>query len=163
MATMSFRLRGPDVRLAGAQFRALKRRIVRQIAHAVEAELIDLTPGSGELRNAWDVGMLTRDGEPVGLVINNYSTETGIPIMLLLEEGTGIFGPSGQPIKPTDAEALHFEIDGEEFIRRTVEGIDPAKHAFVQKALDAARPEIDAIIRSEAAGWYTETPMAGFN
>jgi SPP1 gp7 family putative phage head morphogenesis protein len=53
-ANAAFILKGPDVRLAGQYFEALKERIVWRITLAVEAELVGLTPiRTGNLQAAW--------------------------------------------------------------------------------------------------------------
>jgi len=146
-------IREPDVRGATEAFRRLLERIVRKTAHAIEAELVELSPGRGNLIDAWEVAVYYRKGWPVGLVINRYSTDTGIPIMVLLEYGSGLWGPKGKVIRPKRAKALRFEIDGEVFFRKWVRGIDPAKHAFVDKALEAADSEIKEIIARETKDW----------
>ena len=160
MLTIRYRLRGPNVRLAGLQFRLMLKEIVQDISHAIESELIDRSPGTGNLINAWDVGMIERDGWPVGLVINAYSTPTGIPIMILLEEGSGIYGPTGEVIRPKEATVLHWEREGQHYFAAWVRGIDPEIHAFVEESMEAAIPEIEKIIADKTRGWYKDLPVA---
>jgi len=164
MAYATFRLLGPNIKLAGEQFRRTLERIIRQMAHALRAELVRLSPGSGNLRDAWSTRLIHRQKRPVGLVINTYRTESGYPIMLLLEHGTGIYGPHKKLIKPINAKALHWIEMGEggeeiHIFRAWVRGIDPKKHAFVDKAIKAARPEFESIIHKETRGWYRQGPI----
>lgn len=42
-----------------------------------------------------------------------------------LAEGTGVYGPVGEPIVPTDHDFLHFWIDGEEIFTQQVAGMEP--------------------------------------
>lgn len=40
-----------------------------------------------------------------------------------LEEGTGIYGPKGRPIRPVKAKALAFKVDGQWVITKEVKGM----------------------------------------
>lgn len=56
---------------------------------------------------------------------------------LFVHEGTGIFGETGQPIRPKNAKALAFEINGQLVFRKSVKGMKGRpflKQAFEQKS-----------------------------
>ena len=55
-------------------------------------------------------------------------------------EGTGIYGPTGQPIKPKSKKALAFMYKGQEVVVRSVKGSKP--NPFHEEALKEAEPKI---------------------
>jgi hypothetical protein len=80
-------------------------------------------------------------------------------------EGTGIYGPSGQPIVPLRAQVLHFFIQGTEFFRRSVRGVPP--NDYMGRAYPQWLPGAQAdlrkiaqrfIARFKGSGGTTVTP-----
>lgn len=52
----------------------------------------------------------------------NLQSESGFDYPRALQEGTGIYGPSGQPITPKDGKYLVFQLNGRTIFTRSVKG-----------------------------------------
>lgn len=90
-----------------------------------------------------------------GLRADFFSNKVG----MWLTQGTGMWGPSHSPIRPKHAKALHFTIDGQEFFRKSVKGINPEKHDFRQPALrDVSRDERTPLAEAVAEWWGRYKP-----
>ncbi len=78
-------------------------------------DLMDATPvDSGELRDSWAMIPLEQ-----GLLFENAA-----PHALWVLEGTGVFGPTGQPIRPVTAKKMVFiGQSGEKVFAREVQGM----------------------------------------
>lgn len=62
-----------------------------------------------------------------------------------LHQGTGVYGPSGQPIRARNGRALRFEINGVPMFRRQVRGIRGDQ--FLYRAADTALPRVTERLR----------------
>lgn len=84
-----------------------------------------------------------RTGRLVGSIVSE-SWETGFvvypkaPYALFVEQGTGLFGPSGQLIFPRRAKALRFEINGKTVFAKYVRGF-PGRF-FVRRTAEEVKP-----------------------
>lgn len=88
---------------------------------------------TGRLRSDIHVQMLTVNGYPAGRV--GFNVFYG----LYVHEGTGIFGPNHQMIRPRRARFLRFKPKGQSayVYARQVRGMQP--NPFLKNALDAAK------------------------
>ena len=68
---------------------------------------------TGRLKNSWRVQNVSGNGFVVG---------SAAAYAIYHQEGTGIHGPKGKPIRPTTKKALSFSIGGQHFIRGSVAG-----------------------------------------
>lgn len=59
-----------------------------------------------------------------------------------IEEGTGIYGPTGQPIRPKKAKMLVFSIGGRKIVTKSVKGTKAKP--FFKPGIKAAEPYIEA-------------------
>ena len=78
---------------------------------------------SGRLINSLQLGA---DGNDTELRGNTIYTGTNVPYAKFLQEGTGVFGPSGTPIRPKNGRALAFEVNGKMVFAKSVKG-SPAR------------------------------------
>jgi len=68
----------------------------------------------------------------------------GVFYGFIVRTGSGLWGPTGQPIRAKAGQALHFFIQGQEFFRRSVKGQRPNpyhEHVFAQ-----LKPQIQKIV-----------------
>ncbi len=65
-----------------------------------------------------------------------FKVGTDVPYWRYIHDGTGIYGPKGQPIKPVRAKALHWRgPGGEAMFARQVKGIKP--NPFLRDAFNS--------------------------
>lgn len=88
---------------------------------------------TGRLRASIATQVVTRDGEPAVLV------GTNVNYALFVHDGTGVYGPTGRPIRPRRAKFLRFRPRGSRrwVYARSVKGMRP--NAFLLNALHAAK------------------------
>jgi hypothetical protein len=86
---------------------------------------------TGRLRSSILGTLIMRNGEPVGIV------GTNVKYARWVHDGTGIYGPRGQVIRPVRAKFLRFKAGGRVIYRRQVKGMRPNR--FLLFALSAAR------------------------
>jgi hypothetical protein len=69
--------------------------------------------------------------------VESNSIEVGsvLPYARMLQEGTGVYGPTGQPITPKNAKALAFEVDGKTVFAKSVEGTPARKMLYFDDEL----------------------------
>lgn len=94
----------------------------------------------------------------VGEVGVNLGT---VPYARYVEEGTGIYGPAGQPIRPVKAKVLAWKAGGQWIIARQVRGMkpwhymrkaftDPASSGYferrIRQALARIKQRLDALV-----------------
>lgn len=65
----------------------------------------------------------------------DWRIHSNVLYALFVQEGTGIFGPHGQPIVPVSANFLVFEIAGETIFARSVRGMEA--NPYVDRAMEA--------------------------
>ena len=76
---------------------------------------------------------------------NTEGAVWGLFYLALIDRGTGIYGPGGQPIVPVKAKALHFFLsDGTEIFCKSVKGVKPM--LWIQKGVDAAQPAVQTLL-----------------
>lgn len=88
---------------------------------------------TGRLRSSITTVMVERNGELAVLI------GTNVWYAVLVHDGTGIYGPKRQPIKPKQARLLKFKPRGESryVYAKQVRGMEPNR--FLLAALSAAR------------------------
>lgn len=87
---------------------------------------------TGRLRSSITTRMVTVGGAPAVRV------GTNVRYAILVHEGTGVWGPTGQPIRPRRARVLVFtNRAGQTVVARQVRGMEPNR--FLSEALAAAR------------------------
>lgn len=79
------------------------------------------------------------------------------PLGTWLTEGTGVFGPTRDVIRPVRAKALHFFIDGQEIFAKWVLGMAP--NSFMDRA--RARMAVEVGITANRIGQEIVGVMAG--
>jgi hypothetical protein len=119
---------------------------VAHVAHRYEAEIIKATSEKG-WRNIPASVAVQRQGFAQYMVHAPVKSEDGQPYPVFQELGTGNRAEtwSGAPaprgrIYPTRAKFLHFEWQGQEWFRRSVEGV-PATHVW-RDTLEAFKPRM---------------------
>jgi len=77
----------------------------------------------------FDTGRLSASIKVEKITINGvvaFKVGTKVPYWIYIHEGTGIYGPKGEPIKPKNAKALRWRGPGGDVIfARSVKGIPP--------------------------------------
>lgn len=71
------------------------------------------------------------DGVRVG---TNAKTPSGLSIAFLQQYGTGIYGRSGQPIRPTGGKALKFKMGSRTIVVRSVKGTPKRPFVYINTA-----------------------------
>ena len=102
----------PEVRLNTAQFRqellgpnGEVARILLAKARRVQAEAVRLCPvDNGDLRGSINISPVYREGGELAVNVG-----TDLEYGLYVHEGTGIYGPRGDVIRPVRAKALRWE------------------------------------------------------
>lgn len=100
-----------EVRLSSAQFRAALEgpggevhELLLEKARRVLAEAVRLCPvDNGDLRDSLNISPVRREG---GELVVNVGTD--LEYGLFVHEGTGIYGPRGDVIRPVRAKALRW-------------------------------------------------------
>lgn len=67
---------------------------------------------------------------------NTIEAGTSLKYARWLQEGTGIYGPSGEPIRPKRAKFLHFWIGDQEVFAKSVKGMPPRPFLFIDDPLE---------------------------
>lgn len=80
-----------------------------------------------------DQAEMLPDGIRVGTNLRTPDGKYGIG--RLMQEGTGIYGPSGQPITPNKGRFLAFEVNGQMVYARSVKGSPPRPFLFIDDSL----------------------------
>ena len=76
---------------------------------------------------------------------NTEGSVWGLFYLALIDRGTGIYGPGGQPIRPVRAKALHFFLkDGTEMFCKSVRGVKPMR--WISKGVDRAEPDVRTLM-----------------
>lgn len=102
-------------------------------AEKVRNQAVMICPfDTGRLRSSITTELRVIDGLPVATVGTNVSYAR------FVHDGTGIYGPSGQPIRPTSGQFLMFTPKGSRkpVFARQVRGVPP--RPFLRDALSAA-------------------------
>jgi hypothetical protein len=113
---------------SGAVHRAVSSVVRKTEAIAVATAPVD----EGRLKNARNSGVRDEGTRLVGFV------EFTVDYALFVMKGTGIYGPTGQRIKPKTAKLLAFRIDGQLVFAKSVRG--QRAQPFLVEALKAASP-----------------------
>ena len=66
---------------------------------------------------------------------NRITVGTQLPYARWMQEGTGIYGPKGQPIVPTQGQVLSFVINGRRYFVRSIKGSQPRPFLFIDQPL----------------------------
>lgn len=66
--------------------------------------------------------------------------------ILWVDRGTGVYGPTGQPIRPVSSNFLYFEVNGQLIRTRSVLGQKGQR--FIQSALNVSKLIVQSKIRS---------------
>ena len=118
--------------------------------------LIIPATGTGPLVNATpkgETGKLRRStvfqiiGGPMNQVLEIRQaarSALGVFYGFIVRQGSGLWGPTGQPIRAKNVEALHFFIKGQEFFRRSVKGQRP--NPYHRRVFAQLRPQIQRIV-----------------
>lgn len=78
----------------------------------------------------------------------------GVFYGFIVREGSGLWGPTGQPIRAKTASFLHFFIGDQEFFRKSVKGQRP--NPYHRRVLQMLMPQIQKIVNDmgEKVGAY---------
>lgn len=68
----------------------------------------------------------------------------GVFYGFIVREGSGLWGPTGQPIVAKNVKALHFFIGGQEFFRKSVKGQRP--NPYHKRVFAQLKPQMQKII-----------------
>ena len=68
----------------------------------------------------------------------------GVFYGFIVREGSGLWGPTGQPIRARNVKALHFFIGGQEFFRKSVKGQRP--NPYHKRVMAQLRPQIQRVV-----------------
>lgn len=88
-----------------------------------------------------DEGRLAASFNLERLSDEEYRITSNVLYALFVQEGTGVFGPTGQPIVPVSASVLVFEIGGETIFARSVRGMQA--NPYVDRAMEKAEMRIE--------------------
>lgn len=156
---MSYRL---SVDVIGAKeldeaFRRAPQTVARELSRAigrtafkVEATAKEKAPiDKGNLR-----GSITTEGPSVIGHDVQAKVGTNIGYARYQEEGTGIYGPSRQPIRPKNASVLAWKSGGKWHYARQVRGVRPVR--FFKKAREEARPFLTEQMRGALTNIVSE-------
>ena len=111
------------------------------------------------------LGSVTGQNTPyqTGRLITSFVLNKPAPLMrswkptakyaLWVEQGTGIYGPTGAKIVPVSAAALAWTSGGQTFIRKSVKGMTGRR--YMEKILEAATPALTTLFQ-EAEGAIIE-------
>lgn len=103
---------------------------------AVESVAVEEAPhATGNLADAITVRAGEREGE--------VYVSAAAPYAVYVHQGTGLYGPLKQAIKPVRARALHFQAGGREVFARQVKGQRP--NPFMDRAAERARPVVEQL------------------
>lgn len=87
---------------------------------------------TGHLRSSIHTTLVTVSGLPA------VQVGTKVFYAVFVHEGTGIYGPTGQPIRPVTARVLSWKAkNGKRVFAREVKGMQP--NPFLRDAMDAAK------------------------
>lgn len=118
--------------------------------------LIVPAAGTGPLANATprgETGKLARStvfqiiGGPMAQVLEVRQaarSALGVYYGFIVREGSGLWGPTGQPIRARNVKALHFFIGGTEFFRKSVKGQRP--NPYHRPVFAQLKPQIQRIV-----------------
>jgi hypothetical protein len=73
--------------------------------------------------------------ESTSIVVGTNLNDNGFSYPRAVQEGTGIYGPSGAPITPKRGKFLVFEVNGQLIFARSVRGSPPRKFLFIDEEL----------------------------
>jgi hypothetical protein len=88
---------------------------------------------TGRLRSSINTQAVSRNGAPAVIV------GTNVFYAMWVHDGTGIFGPHGQPIRPRRAKRLRFRPQGQRRYVYAKQVVGMKKNEFLRNALPAAR------------------------
>lgn len=84
---------------------------------------------TGRLINSLQLG---NDGNATDYIGDDaVKVGTRVPYAKWLQDGTGIYGPTGQPITSKTGKALAFMIGGKKIVRRSVKGSPARPYLFI--------------------------------
>lgn len=119
----------------GRLFRGLQRAVLY-----VEGVIEDEAPvDSSSLVNSISSYAVNQGSHSYGMVV------IGAQHARYVIEGTGIYGPKGQPIYPRSKKALAFSVGGASVVVRSVKGQRP--NPFQERGFERARPGAIKIIK----------------
>lgn len=111
--------------------------VAKVIALSLEASLKRNTPiDTGRLRGNYQY---ERSGTGIYKITNNVN------YVMMVNDGTGIYGPSGKPIEPVTAKCLMFTVGGSTIFRRSVKG--QKGQGFVEKSIGEAESNAQSLAR----------------
>lgn len=119
------------------------RKLGRLIVPALKAATPVVT---GKLRNSTVFQIIGGVMNQVLEIRQAAQSPEGVYYGYIVREGSGLWGPTGQPIRATNAKALHFFIGGQEFFRKSVKGQRP--NPYHKRVIDRLTPQIQRIVDS---------------
>jgi phage gpG-like protein len=77
-------------------------------------------------------------GNVLDIGSDQVTVGTNLQYAKWLQEGTGIYGSTGQPIVPKSGKALRFQLGGAVVFARSVKGVPPRRFLFIDDAVAKA-------------------------
>lgn len=74
-----------------------------------------------------------------------YSIFTNIKYAKAVNDGTGIYGPSGQPITPKNGNVLKFKIGSQTIYTKSVKGQRP--NPYIDRAIDTTESRVEKLVK----------------
>lgn len=123
-----------DVAFDLGAFEELMKTGIAAVSKSVEFASIDLW-GNIRAEAPVDEGRLAGSWELLAVDDLEFRIGTNVLYALMVQEGTGVFGPKGVPIVPVTASVLRFETRGGEVIfARSVQGMEA--NPYVDRAME---------------------------
>lgn len=114
------------------QVKGIARRVINLTTDEMIRNLKINTPvDKGRARGSWFMSNYSE---------NETKIKSSASHMKFLNDGTGIYGPKGQKIKPRTKKLLVFEYKGNTVFARSIKGIKPLR--IVEKSIKDTKPRI---------------------
>lgn len=118
---------------------------LRKLGKVIVRPLANATPKvSGKLARSTVFQIIGGPKNQVLEIRQAAKSPEGVYYGYIVREGSGLWGPTGQPIRAINAKALHFFIGGQEFFRTSVMGQRP--NPYHRRLLSRLMPQIQAVI-----------------
>jgi hypothetical protein len=104
-----------------------------------------------DMNSQGNVVRLDGDGITVG---TNLKTKSGLSIGRILQEGSGIYGPSGAPITPKNSRFLSFVVNGKRVFAMSVKGTPKRRFLYIDEHVASVLKALFAkyIMRGDLSG-----------
>lgn len=116
---------------------------MRAVMAAIAAHLM------GELRKEAPVdtgrlaGSFQLDEDRSALGLPEFHIRSGVNYALAVHTGTGVYGPSRQPITPVRAQRLAFSVGGVPVFAKSVKGSPP--NPYIDRAIDSTKSRASSL------------------